>query len=94
MTGLPEEEQFPAAVYRETVLAPLFEGVKRHHWRQQMRINRASAIMLGPSSTGPGPGSMATGRGSRESTGGWPSVRAPSPRRDHLAERARLLIRR
>jgi argininosuccinate lyase len=43
MTG---DETFPAPVYRDTVLAPLFEGVKRHHWRQQMRINRASAIML------------------------------------------------
>ncbi len=41
-----EDRTFPAPVYRETVLAPLFEGVKRHHWRQQMRINRASAIML------------------------------------------------
>ncbi|HSF04110.1 MAG TPA: lyase family protein, partial [Solirubrobacterales bacterium] len=40
------DEKFPAPVYRETVLAPLFEGVKQHHWRQQMRINRASAIML------------------------------------------------
>src|SRR3990172_12402499 len=40
------EDKFPAPVYKETVLAPLFEGVKRHHWRQQMRINRASAIML------------------------------------------------
>ncbi len=40
------EETFPAPVYRETVLAPLFEGVKQHHWRQQMRVNRASAIML------------------------------------------------
>ena len=46
MTGSHGEERFPAAVYRETVLAPLFEGVKQHHWRQQMRINRASAIML------------------------------------------------
>ena len=33
-------------MYRETVLAPLFEGVKQYHWRQQMRVNRASAIML------------------------------------------------
>src|SRR5262245_62263972 len=40
------EEAFPAPVYRDTVLAPLFEGVKQHHWRQQMRVNRASAIML------------------------------------------------
>ncbi len=37
---------FPAPVYKDTVLAPLFEGVKRHHWRDQMRVHRASAIML------------------------------------------------
>ncbi|MBI1779361.1 MAG: argininosuccinate lyase [Proteobacteria bacterium] len=42
----PKDEPFPAPVYKETVLAPLFEGVKRHHWRYQMRINRASAVML------------------------------------------------
>ena len=46
MTGSHGEERFPAPVYRDTVLAPLFEGVKQHHWRQQMRVNRASAIML------------------------------------------------
>ena len=46
MNGASGEERFPAAVYRDTVLAPLFEGVKQHHWRQQMRVNRASAIML------------------------------------------------
>ena len=46
MTGSADADRFPAPVYRETVLAPLFEGVKQHHWRQQMRINRASAIML------------------------------------------------
>jgi argininosuccinate lyase len=40
------DERFPAPVYRDTVLAPLFESVKRHHWREQMRVNRASAIML------------------------------------------------
>jgi len=39
-------EQFPARVYKDTVLAPLFEGVKRHHWRYQMRINQASAVLL------------------------------------------------
>jgi argininosuccinate lyase len=46
MTDPADAERFPAPVYRDTVLAPLFEGVKQHHWRQQMRINRASAIML------------------------------------------------
>ena len=39
-------EAFPAQVYKETVLSPLFEGVKRHHWRYQMRINQASAVLL------------------------------------------------
>ena len=37
---------FPAPVYRDTVLAPLFEGAKQHHFRQLMRVQRASAIML------------------------------------------------
>jgi argininosuccinate lyase len=46
MTDSRDEERFPAPVYRDTVLVPLFEGVKQHHWRQQMRVNRASAIML------------------------------------------------
>ena len=40
------DEKFPARVYKETVLAPLFEGVKRHHWRYQMQINQASAVLL------------------------------------------------
>jgi len=46
-----DDEKFPARVYKETVLAPLFEGVKRHHWRYQMEINQASAVLLvvGPS---------------------------------------------
>ena len=39
-------EKFPARVYKDTVLAPLFEGVKRHHWRYQMEINQASAVLL------------------------------------------------
>src|SRR4029078_6093453 len=40
------KETFPARVYKDTVLAPLFEGVKRHHWRYQMEINQASAVLL------------------------------------------------
>jgi len=39
-------DKFPAPVYKDTVLAPLFEGVKRHHWRYQMRIDQASAVLL------------------------------------------------
>jgi argininosuccinate lyase len=37
---------FPAPVYRDTVLAPLYEGMKRHHWRHLMRINYAHGVML------------------------------------------------
>jgi argininosuccinate lyase len=40
------DERFPARVYKDTVLAPLFEGVKRHHWHYQMEINQASAVLL------------------------------------------------
>ena len=40
------DDKFPARVYKDTVLAPLFEGVKRHHWRYQMTINQASAVLL------------------------------------------------
>ena len=41
-----DDDRFPARVYKDTVLAPLFEGVKRHHWRYQMEINQASAVLL------------------------------------------------
>ncbi|VAW12294.1 Argininosuccinate lyase [hydrothermal vent metagenome] len=37
---------FPAEVYRDTVLAPLFEGVKAHFTGQHRRINRAHLVML------------------------------------------------
>jgi argininosuccinate lyase len=43
---MTKHEKFPAQVYKDTVLSPLFEGVKRHHWRYQMRINQASAVLL------------------------------------------------
>ena len=43
MTG---DEQFPAAVYKDTVLAPLFEGSKRHFFADLMRINYAHGVML------------------------------------------------
>ncbi len=42
----PDHSTFPAPVYKDTVLAPLFDGVKRHHWRYQMQINFAHAVML------------------------------------------------
>jgi argininosuccinate lyase len=36
---------FPAPVYTETVLSPLFDGAKRHH-RDFQRVDRAHLIML------------------------------------------------
>src|SRR5258707_4907961 len=44
---MSDASRFPAPIYKETVLAPLFEGVKRHHWNYLMRINYAHAVMLG-----------------------------------------------
>ncbi|MDJ1160036.1 argininosuccinate lyase [Chelatococcus sp. SYSU_G07232] len=46
MASTTDPDRFPAPAYKAEVLAPLFEGVKQHHWRHQMRINRASALML------------------------------------------------
>lgn len=37
---------FPDPVYRETVLAPLFEGVKAHYAGAMAQINRAHLVML------------------------------------------------
>ncbi|MDJ0629960.1 MAG: argininosuccinate lyase [Rhodobacter sp.] len=37
---------FPDPVYADTVLAPLFEGVKTHHARNMMAINKAHLVML------------------------------------------------
>jgi len=37
---------FPHPVYAETVLAPLFEGVKRHHAEAMGAIDRAHLVML------------------------------------------------
>ena len=39
-------EHFPHPVYRDTVLAPLFEGVKAHHAGGMDAINRAHLVML------------------------------------------------
>jgi len=39
-------EIFPAPIYKDTVLAPLFEAMKRDHWRHLMRLHRAHGVML------------------------------------------------
>jgi len=38
---------FPDPTYRDTVLAPLFEGVKTHHAAHMAKINSAHLVMLG-----------------------------------------------
>jgi argininosuccinate lyase len=43
---MTENDQFPAPSYKETVLAPLFDIVKRHHFRPLLAIDRAHAVML------------------------------------------------
>jgi len=42
----PDPDAFPAPVYKDTVLAPLFEGAKRHHLEPFRRVNRAHCVML------------------------------------------------
>ena len=43
---MTDTSRFPDPVYRETVLAPLFEGVKAHYARGMDAINRAHLVML------------------------------------------------
>lgn len=43
---MTDTSTFPDPVYRETVLAPLFDGVKRHHAAHMGAINRAHLVML------------------------------------------------
>jgi argininosuccinate lyase len=41
-----DTSKFPDPTYKETVLAPLFEGVKTHYARHMATINRAHLVML------------------------------------------------
>ena len=43
---MTDSSKFPDPVYRETVLAPLFEGVKAHYALGMDQINRAHLVML------------------------------------------------
>ncbi len=43
---MTDSSVFPHPVYRDTVLAPLFEAVKWHHAVDMARINRAHLVML------------------------------------------------
>lgn len=43
---MTDHSTFPDPVYRDTVLAPLFEGVKAHYARHMDSINRAHLVML------------------------------------------------
>ncbi len=44
---MTDESVFPNAAYKETVLAPLFEGAKTHYVTPVRTINQAHLIMLG-----------------------------------------------
>lgn len=41
-----DTSKFPNPVYKETVLAPLFEGVKNHYAAHMSKINKAHLVML------------------------------------------------
>ncbi len=41
-----DSSTFPHPVYKDTVLAPLFEGVKAHHIDAITHINQAHLVML------------------------------------------------
>ncbi len=43
---MTEFSRFPAPVYKETVLAPLFEGFKRHYRPHLLAIHHAHGVML------------------------------------------------
>ena len=43
---MTDRSSFPDPTYRDTVLAPLFEGVKRHYAAHMAEINRAHLVML------------------------------------------------
>ena len=43
---MDDRSTFPDPTYRDTVLAPLFEGVKRHYAAHMGAINRAHLVML------------------------------------------------
>ena len=46
MPGVADTSTFPAPVYKDTVLAPLFDAAKTHHAAEFRRIDRAHAVML------------------------------------------------
>ncbi|MEX0364499.1 MAG: argininosuccinate lyase [Ruegeria sp.] len=43
---MTDDSKFPDPTYKDTVLAPLFEGVKTHYAAHMMAINRAHLVML------------------------------------------------
>ncbi|WP_107498525.1 argininosuccinate lyase [Thalassobius sp. I31.1] len=43
---MTDTDTFPHPVYKDTVLAPLFEGVKTHYAGHMMAINKAHLVML------------------------------------------------
>jgi argininosuccinate lyase len=43
---MKDNTKFPDPTYKDTVLAPLFEGVKTHYAHHMATINRAHLVML------------------------------------------------
>ena len=43
---MTDKSVFPDPIYKKTVLAPLFEGVKAHYASHMAAINRAHLVML------------------------------------------------
>ncbi len=43
---MTDQSVFPDPTYRDTVLAPLFDGVKAHYAGHMAAINRAHLVML------------------------------------------------
>jgi argininosuccinate lyase len=43
---MADHQRFPAPEYKETVLAPLFEGFKRHHRDNLLAVHHAHGLML------------------------------------------------
>ena len=43
---MTDNSRFPDPTYRDTVLEPLFEGVKQHFAAHMATINRAHLVML------------------------------------------------
>ena len=63
---MTDASTFPDPVYRDTVLAPLFEGVKRHYAGHMAEIDRAHLVMLAETGILPAEAAGRIARGLRD----------------------------